>query len=293
MVANKNNVEKSFLKLQKLEIEIQKADSQVEQFKNKIFTPIYEQRRKYLSEIPKFWYIVLAQHDDFQEYVSIDDMKYLELINDLYVEFWERPRVFHDDDNDSNNDQEDKIYLPTKGFSITFEFESGDNKDNIIKNQKIIKSFDWVIDPTTGSRKLESKPVKFEWPIELLNINPEIIKKKAKDENRKLSVDEKKRYRQGMRSFFSFFQWTGNKPGKEYRNGEELASLIAEDIFPAALDYYILAAPGINGKEEGGEDEEEEDDDDDEESGEELDLSDSEDSVEHIHQDLKRQKREE
>lgn len=272
-------VEDSFAKLQKIEVEIQKADSKVEQYKNEIFKPIYNRRREYLNQIPKFWYIVLAQHEDFQEYISVEDMKYLELISDLYVEFWDET-VFN---NDANNEDKDSINLPKKGFTITISFKSDSQNDSKIKDQEISKRFEWVIDPTIGSRKLESDPVNIEWPSELSNQNPVLIKEKAKSEKRSLNNEEKRKYRHGMRSFFSFWQWTGKKPGKEYRNGEELATLLAEDIFPAALDYYVLAAPG-----RGDNDEDEEED---EQSGEELDLSDN-DVSEEEHGDSKRQKRE-
>lgn len=244
-------VEQSFAELQNIEKEIQKADSKVEQYKNELFTPIYSKRRDLLQKIPNFWYVVLAQHEDFQEYVTIEDMKYMDLIDDLYVEFWDETK--------------DEDIFTAKGFTITMKFKNSDNADNKIVEQTVTKKFSWKIDPETGSRKLESEPVSFTWPEALKKINPQAIKELAKEEKRTLTSDEKKRYRQGMRSFFSFWQWTGTKPGKEYRNGEELATFIAEDIFPAALDYYVLAAPGLDG---------EEGDDDDDVSGEELDLSD-------------------
>ena len=65
-----------------------------------------------------------------------------------------------------------------------------------------------------------------------------------------------------MKSFFAFFAWTGKKPGKEFRNGEELARLIVDDVYPYAVKDYTEALRG---------------DDDDEftSEGEELDISDS------------------
>ncbi|TID28948.1 hypothetical protein CANINC_002216 [Pichia inconspicua] len=256
-------IEKSFAELQEIEKEIQKADAKVEQFKNELFTPIYRKRRDHLQEIPDFWYIVLAQHEDFQEYVTIEDMKYMDLIDDLYVEFWDETKESDD--------------LNSKGFSITMKFKSSNNADNKITEQTVTKKFAWKIDPETGSRKLESEPVSFIWPEALKKIDPQAIKDTAKNEKRALTSDEKKRYRQGMRSFFSFWQWTGLKPGKEFRNGEELATFIAEDIFPAALDYYVLAAPGLNG---------EEGDEDDEVSGEELDLSEDDEEGDNDHNEV-------
>lgn len=258
------NIEKSLNLLQKLESEIQNADAQVEQFKNKLFTPIYTKRRNLLNNIPDFWYIVLAQHEDFQEYISVEDMKYLELITDLFVDFWDNTKIDADDS------------LPQKGFDITVKFKNSDKSDNKIKEQTIVKKFEWILDLETGSRKLKSDSVRMEWPEQLKSIDPLLIKEKIKTEGRKMTSDEKKKYRQGMRSFFSFFEWTGEKPGKEYRNGEELAMLICDDIFPGALDYYVLAAPGFGENGAGNSDEDEDDDEEDEETGEELDLSDEE-----------------
>lgn len=252
-----NSVETSFLKLQEIESDIKKAEEKVEQFKNELFKPIYENRRIYLNQIPKFWYIVLAQHEEFQEYISVEDMKYIELISDIYVEF--------------KNSIDDDGLIPKKAFSITMSFKNTEeNKDNKIKEQQVTKEFEWELDPSTGMRKLVSEKVAFEWPINLQKIDPETIKSNVKKENRKLTSEEKKFYRQGMRSFFSFWSWTGRKEGKEYRNGEELASLISEDIFPGALDYYVIAQN--NGGEDG-------DSDDDAISGEELDLSDPEEEA--------------
>ena len=56
------------------------------------------------------------------------------------------------------------------------------------------------------------------------------------------------------------------KPGKEFRNGEDLATLLSEDLYLNALKYYIIALSP-----------DEDDDANDEEDtteGEELDLSD-------------------
>lgn len=270
-------LEESFLQLQRIESQIQRADAKVEQFKNQLFTPIYNRRREYLKTIPKFWYVVLAQHEDFQEYVSVEDMKYMELISDLYVEFWDETKTDESDEVTKNS-------LPKKGFTITVTFKNiNDDKDIDIKEQTVTKRFEWVVNAETGTRQLQSEPVAMEWPAELKNINPEALKKKAKDEGRTLNTEEKKSYRQGMRSFFSFWQWTGLKTGKEYRNGEDLATFIAEDIFPAALDYYVLAAPGLGDNDEEG---------DDCISGEELDLSDDEGNEEEEKEagDKKRQK---
>ena len=116
-----------------------------------------------------------------------------------------------------------------------------------------------------GEEKLESSPVNIEWPKDLADINPQKIKEATKDSG--MDVEAKKKYREGMKSFFAFFSWTGLKPGKEFRNGEELARLVVESVFPYAVKYYTEALPA----------DEEEDSDVGSAEGEPLDISDNED----------------
>lgn len=250
-----DQLESALHSLQALEGEIQEADSKVEQYKQELFSSIYEKRSSLITQVPKFWYVVLAQHEDFQEFIRVEDMPYLENIKNIYVkEFLE--------DTEKVTIENEEFEIKKKGFTITIEFDS--SKD--LPAQTITKKFEWELQ-TNGSKKLISEPVKVQWPKSLNSINPDFIKSQAKKANRKISPEEKKSYRLGMRSFWAWFAWTGEKLGKEFRNGEDLALCISEDIFPAALDYYVLAMPGLG--EENGDEEEVE-------SGEELDLSDDE-----------------
>lgn len=232
-------LEKSLTELQSLEASVQETEKKIDKYRHNLLQPIYEQRSKILKTIPKFWYIVLAQHDDFQEYIRMEDMKFIEYISNIYV-------TWRDDD-----------------YIFTVEFECN---DGTIDTQKVDKRFWWEINKDTGVKSLKSKKVDIAWPKELDDVNPIKIKQLSKIEHRSLTNDEKKKYRVGMKSFFAFWSWTGDKPGKEFRSGEELAELLTEDVFPLAVEYYTLAAPGIG-----------DDDDQDEISGEELDLSDDDD----------------
>lgn len=251
-----DELETALEELQRMEVDVQQADARVEQFRADVFAPIYAKRRSLMKKVPKFWYVVLAQHEDFQEFIRVEDMSYLESISDIYVQEWVKS-----DGKAIIQDQE--IDVKRKGFTLTIEFvESSD-----LTAQIIDKEFEWELQ-SDGSKKLISKPVEIQWPTSLNNINPQKIKDTVKAESRTMTSQEKKSYRLGMRSFWAFFSWSGQKEGKEFRNGEELALCISEDIFPAALDYYVLAMPGLN--EENGEDEEVE-------SGEELDLSEDDD----------------
>ncbi|ODV95229.1 hypothetical protein PACTADRAFT_68305 [Pachysolen tannophilus NRRL Y-2460] len=234
-------LEKVLIGLAECEQDMDEAEKDSEIYRINKTQSIYAKRRCLLVQIPKFWYIVLAQNEDFSEYISTDDLKYLEYIKDIYVEWM--------------IDAEGKKSKNPRDFSITFEFESIDEKE--IKNQKIVKKFQTVNDSENGEEKLISSPTKIEWPYDYDSINPNKIEDKT-------SKEGKKNYRAGMRSFFAWFKWTGLKPGKEFRNGEELARLITDDLFPYSVKYYTEAMPGIG------------DDDDDDSSSEELDLSDDE-----------------
>ncbi|VEU19481.1 DEKNAAC100391 [Brettanomyces naardenensis] len=261
-------LEKALSELQSIEKDQQELDKKVQKYRVELTKPLFEKRRKIILEIPKFWYIVLAQHEDFQEYIQTEDMKYLEFIKDIYVE----------KSVDEKGENEDP-----KSFALTITFESPDAE---IEDQTVTKYFYSEVDPDTGYESIKSYKADVKWPQEFDNINPNLIKENRK--NDKWTHEEKKNYRIGMKSFFAFFGWTGSKEGKEYRYGEQLAEMLSEDIFPLAVDYYTLAAPGL------GKNEEEEDADS---SSEELDIDSDDDGQDESDQtndnhSSKRQKKE-
>lgn len=241
-------MDQALVSLQRLEVEQQQLDKKVQKYKIEITKPVFEKRRKVIANIPQFWYIVLAQHEDFQEYITTEDMKYLEFIKDIYVEKMV-------DKNGANDDPQT--------FRITFQFEAPNGE---IDSQTVSKYFYTETDGDNGFQSIKSHPVAIEWPKDLQKINPELVKAHRVDH--KWTPEQKKNYRAGMKSFFAFFEWTGLKEGKEYRYGEQLAEMFSEDIFPLAVDYYTLAAPGLGN-----------DDDDDagDSSSEELDIDEDED----------------
>ena len=233
-------------KLGDWEKEMRQVEREAVIYRIKKTQPMYAKRRSILKEIPKFWYIVLAENDDFADYISPDDLKYLEYIDDIYVYY---PIV----DDEAGH---------FKDFNITVTF----GKNPYIPEQEITKKFKIVIQED-GDERIVSESVEVKWPHELSKINPSVIKEKYKGKDKKdMSAKDKKNYRLGMKSFFSWFNWTGEKPGKEFRNGEDLATLLSEDLYLNALKYYIIALSP-----------DEDDDANDEEDtteGEELDLSD-------------------
>ena len=234
-----DQIDQSLLNLAQCESLMDSAERKAEIFRIKTTQPIFEKRRHILITIPKFWYIVLAENDDFSDYISVEDLKYLETIKEIHVHY----------DVADNEDTSDLTV--NKDFSITITFD--DVAEASVPPQTVTKHF--VTSVEDGEEKLSSKAVDVKWPQELDYINPGLIK--ANKSKHDFSDDDKKNYRRGMKSFFSWFAWTGEKPGKEFRNGEDLTRLIIDDLFPYAVKYYTEALPGADEEDEDSSDPEE------------------------------------
>lgn len=229
-------------KLAQNEQKMGEADKDAEIYRFKKTQSIYAERRAITREIPQFWYIVLAQNDDFADHVRTEDLKYLDFVDDIYVHF--------------DIAESDKV-TNYRDFSITFSFK---DDSGVVPTQTVTKHF--TVSTEDGEEVLHSEPVEVQWPQELADISPATIRAKKTEDG--YTADEKKKYRQGMKSFFAWFEWTGHKPSKEFRSGEDLARLILEELFPNAVRYYAEAIRNDNVS------------DVDSSEGEELDLSDDE-----------------
>ncbi|KAI3405232.1 hypothetical protein KGF56_001977 [Candida oxycetoniae] len=266
-------------KLSSWENEMSQVDRDVEIYRIKSSQPMYTKRREILQQVPKFWYIILAENDEFADYISPEDLKYLEYINDIYVHYPIAEAKREQGDAaiaEAKREQGDAAIAEAKreqanalanykDFEVTISFADC----SFMQKQSITKKFRTIVGED-GEEHLKSEYVSVQWPKELAKFNPQLIKEKTKSSGSNMSAKEKKNYRIGMKSFFAWFAWTGEKPGKEFRHGEDLTQLIVEDIFINALKYYIVALSNESGEEE---DEEEEED---SSEGEELDLSDIE-----------------
>lgn len=229
-------------KLAENEQKMGEADKDAEIYRIKKTQSIYSERRAITKEIPQFWYIVLAQNDDFADHVRTEDLKYLDFVDDIYVHF-----------DIAESDQVNNY----RDFSITFSFK---DSTGVIPTQTVTKKFQVSLED--GEEVLHSEVAEVQWPEELADINPSTIRQNKKEDG--YTADEKKKYRQGMKSFFAWFEWTGHKPAKEFRSGEDLARLILEELFPNAVRYYAEAMKNDNAS------------DVDSSEGEELDISDDE-----------------
>jgi len=227
-------ISETFLELAKNELKIESIDKEVEQYKIRKMESVYNERDTLIEKIPSFWKIVLSQHLDFANYIRASDFKYIDAIDKITVKY--------------ASDIE-KI----GSFSITFHFN--EIKDDfpaqiISKNFKLMKNVpdqkksgqdneeenteETKFDEIELEEKLTSEISDVQWPKEYNSINPDLIKDKK-------SPEGKKSYRQGMKSFFGWFRWTGLKPGKEFPHGDSLATLLSEDLYPYCVKYYTEA----------------------------------------------------
>lgn len=239
MNEDEEKLSKTLTELAKCEQAMGEAERDIEIYRIKKTQSIYADRRAITSAVPKFWYIVLAENDSFGEYIRPEDFKYLEFITDIYVHYHVA-------------DRKDESLYRDFSISMTFSDEFG-----TIPSQTLTKSF--KVEVVDGEEELTSEPVSVIWPQELSDICPAKIKENKEAD--KYSADEKKRYRQGMKTFFAWFEWTGKRPAKEFKSGDDLTRLIAEDLFPNSVKYYVEA---INNDQESDVDTSE---------GEELDVS--------------------
>lgn len=236
---------KALRDLSDIEEKLEKIDEQVNKYRISITEPVYDQRYEIISKIPNFWKTVLQVHSDFADFIPVSDFKYVDLIKNIKL-----------------------TMLNNTDFTLKFEFLKSDG----FPEQTIEKTFTLCKDITklkytnklTDEQLLDmsefgfltSEPVDITWPQDYDSINPSILSANPKDAN------FKKNYRQGMKTFFAWFSWTGLKHGKEFPNGDGLANLFMEDIYPHCLKHYIEAKRDIE-DEQGASDSEVEDDEED------------------------------
>ncbi|SCU95899.1 LAFA_0G03026g1_1 [Lachancea sp. 'fantastica'] len=214
-----------------VEDDIEKIEKEVEIIRLRKLLPIYERRSKAISGVDGFWKVVLAQHSDFANYVCAADLKYIDCIKSIDIKW----PCLENEEMDSRN----------VAITIAFEGIEGD-----FDAQVVTKFFEIEHDTTKfkyrGKRTeeddlrdqelgfLTSKPCLVKWPKAFDEINPSFVSDKS-------TAKGKKNYRTGMKSFFSWFMWTGLKVGKEFPNGDGLANLLSDDIYPNGTKYYTEA----------------------------------------------------
>lgn len=230
ILSEKNlKLSKALRELSDIEEKLEKIDEKVANYRITITEPVFEQRYNVISNIPDFWKTVLQAHSEFLDFVPVSDFKFLDEIKNLKVEML------------SNTD-----------FSITVEF--GELKESNFPEQSITKVFKLCKDITKLKYTskltddeledmqefgfLTSEQVEVTWPSDYDTINPSKMDIKTNN-------NYKQNYRAGMKTIFAWFNWTGLKHGKEFPNGNGLANLLMEDVYPHCLKHYIEAKRDI------------------------------------------------
>lgn len=208
---------------------------------------VYNERDTLSEKIPSFWKIVLSQHLDFANYIRASDFKYIDAIEKVTVDYDSDIEkignfniTFHF--NEVKDDMPKQIV--TKGFQLVKiipDHQKNDDNDNDNEDEDEIEPEETLI----------SEVVDIIWPKQYDSINPSLIKGKK-------SAEEKKNYRQGMKSFFGWFKWTGLKPGKEFPHGDSFATLFSEDLYPFCVKYYTEAQRDLEDEASNSEDSDEE-----------------------------------
>lgn len=226
-------------------------EKQVELYRLEQMKPIYVQRDQLIAKIPSFWKIVLSQHSNFANFIRASDFKYIDCIDNVVVD-WDKEGNYKVTIKFNGIEGDFPEQTVTKSFRlVTIENDMKNDRDSSEDEEE-----------ADEIERLISEPVEIIWPKSYDSINPSEIKDKK-------SVDGKKNYRKGMKTFFGWFNWTGLKPGKEFPNGDSLGELFAEDLYPFCVKYYTEAQRDL-------EDEMSDDGEDGDSAEEPLDLSDDE-----------------
>lgn len=208
------------------EITIEKLDKELEQIRLDKMQPIYRERDQYIGQIPSFWKIVLSQHSNFANFIRASDFKYIDLIDNVNVE-WENVDNFTITIKFNELDGDFPEQTVSKKFRlVTIENDlKSDGKDNEDDDEE---------EEEDEIERLVSEPVDIIWPKSYDHINPNLITDKKTKEG-------KRNYKTGMKTIFGWFKWTGLKPGKEFPNGDSLAELFSQDLYPYCVKYYTEA----------------------------------------------------
>lgn len=214
-------VKNALLNLAESEIEVENIEKDVELYRINKMKPVYKKRDSIIENIPEFWKIVLSQHANFANFIRASDFKYIDCIEKVVVD-WDEERNFKISFHFNKIDGDFPAQVVTKSFNLV-KIEDDERDENDEDEEEML-----------DTERLISEPTNIVWPKSYDSINPSLIENKKTPEG-------KKNYRQGMKSFFGWFKWTGLNPGKEFPHGDSLATLFAEELYPYCVKYYTEA----------------------------------------------------
>ncbi|OSX67834.1 hypothetical protein POSPLADRAFT_1072573 [Postia placenta MAD-698-R-SB12] len=231
------------IKLQGIQKDIARADLIVERLAQQKMKPVYEKRRAIAKGIKKFWPVALMNHPILAMHAQHNaDQVALSYLEDLWL-----------------------VRDETESRTFTLEFYFKENP--YFSNSVLRKEFRYVPPPNAGKETPDADGITptmldFSWDRD---VQPQACKVEWKDEARNLTKlhprvldDDGDDIPAEGGSFFNFFEM-GSDPF-------EVGVIIANDIFPEAVDYFL----GQAGHDDIDEDEDEDSEDD--ENEEEIDL---------------------
>ncbi|KEQ74880.1 hypothetical protein M436DRAFT_42142 [Aureobasidium namibiae CBS 147.97] len=243
-----------------LETKFDEVDRQILAKQYILSAPLYAKRQDIISKIDNFWPLVFEQSPpDLDRYITPNDANIFAKLKSLDVTRFEIPMGPENIDADSGD---------PRSIAIRFEFDQNDYFTNSVLEKKF-----WYRRSKDGWTGLVSEPVKIDWkakdPTEGL-----LAASIAVFEARKKAGDMKKKGFAAHNKLLelietnnvdntSFFSWFGFISADRYRvespepdeedmlemvesddvhpEGEELAQLIAEDVWPNAIKYFTQA----------------------------------------------------
>ncbi|KAF3927746.1 hypothetical protein ABW21_db0207687 [Orbilia brochopaga] len=236
-----------------LELEFEKAEVDILKFTLSKMTPLYTRRDAILQNVPAFWPTVVEVVPEFDQYIAPQDVPVVALIKNITVT---RPRP---------NDEPREFIL-----EITFDAEHND----WFTEKTLTKHFWWISNNSDGWSGMVSEPVEITWREGRDLTNGETARAYAAWKARKdggkgkgkaaaangvagkgKSVEE--RLAGGQLSWFTWFAWIGRgrdadrhdedgegKADDAFEDGDELAIVIADDVYVNCVKYFLEALSG-------------------------------------------------
>jgi len=223
---------------------IQRVELILERRAQEQLTPVYQQRREALKSIPKFWPVALLKHSLFALQAQHDaDRLALSYLEDVWV---------------VRDPREPKV------FTLEFYFKENPYfSDSVLKKEYKFEPSNAAADEEPDTDGITRSMLEFSWERD---VTAQATKINWKDDSKNLTklyplqIDEDDGETLGEQgSFFNFFEVA--------RDYHDLGVVIANEVFPDAIEYFR----GEAGGDELYSDEEDEESDEDDEN-EEIDL---------------------
>ncbi|KIO30000.1 hypothetical protein M407DRAFT_242360 [Tulasnella calospora MUT 4182] len=215
----------------------------IDRLAEKKLAPVYEKRRTVVSKIPKFWAMAFGQHAELFAYLqNKEDQDALGYLRDVNV---------------IRDAQE------SRAFTLELHF----NENPYFSDSVLRKEYRYVAPPGANSEQPDADGItpsalNFSWED---HVNPQSTTINWKDDSKNLTQkyppkeddddDDAMDTEANAGSFFNLFEQEGDS--------HEVGIVIADDLYPNAIDYFLGRGP--NGLDAWEDDEDEAEDEGDEE----------------------------